>query len=204
MKRYILFIILIVSQSGLAQNNMFSDDDYARVYVEAGFVQPLGKLSNKFELSPSFGFWFRNKITHEEFIDLGFNFFIPKNPVDLSFAYRDSIVKYKSKHFAINIGSRFAKVITLSSKNPNVNLELNTGIGLALNSYKAPESLEFKEGEHSKETLTTFYLSQGIKLNYKNTGLQCHYQWSPYGLFNDRLEKDFGSQTLMFGIFYRQ
>lgn len=204
MKRYILFIILIVAQSGFAQSNMLSDDDYARVYVEAGFVQPLGKLSNKFELSPSFGFWFRNKITHEEFIDLGFNFFIPKNPVDPSFTYRDSIVKYKSKHFAINIGSRFAKVITLSSKNPDVNLELNTGIGLALNSYKAPESLEFKEGEHSKETLTTFYLSQGIKLNYKNTGLQCHYQWSPYGLFNDQLEKDFGSQTLMFGIFYRQ
>ncbi|MBE8725301.1 hypothetical protein [Flavobacterium hungaricum] len=204
MKKFVFILILIASQIGSAQNSMFSEDDYARVYVEAGFVQPLGKLSDKFELSPSFGFWFRNKITHEEFVDFGFNFFIPKKPVDASFVYHDSIAKYKSSHFAINIGTRFAKIIPLSQRVANFNVEWNSGIGLALNFYNAPNELEFDEGEHTKEVLTTFYVSQGIKLNYKNTGLQCHYQWSPYGLFNNRLEKDFGSQSLMFGIVYRQ
>ncbi len=204
MKKFIFILVLIVSQIGSAQNNVFSGDDYARVYVEAGFVQPLGKLSNKFELSPSFGFWFRNKITQEEFVDVGFNFFLPKDPINASFVYHDTIAKYKSSHFAINIGTRFAKIILLSQRATNFNIESNSGIGLALNFYNAPNQLEFNDGEHTKEVLTTFYVSQGIKLNYKNTGLQCHYQCSPYGLFNDRLEKAFGSQSLMFGIVYRQ
>lgn len=205
MKKLLILLFTIISQSVFSQEDPMSvGNDYERVYVEAGFVQPLGKLSDKFELSPSFGFWFRNKITHEEFVDFGFNFFIPKNPVEASFVYRDSIAKYKSEHFAINIGSRFAKIISLSSNSPNFNLELNTGIGLALNFYKAPQELEFEEGEHTKEVLTTFYLSQGVKLNYKNVGIQCHYQWSPYGLFNDQMEKNYGSQSLLFGIVYRQ
>ncbi|WP_337968331.1 hypothetical protein [uncultured Flavobacterium sp.] len=205
MRRFLLLLILIFSEFAFAQEE--SQDlskEYERVYVEAGFVQPIGKLSNKFDLSPSFGFWFRNKLTREDFVDFGFNFFIPKNPVDVNFKYRDSIVHYKSSHFAINIGTRFAKVIPLSQRKIDFNLEWNSGIGLALNFYNAPNELEFGDGEHTREVLTTFYLSQGIKLNYRNTGLQCHYQWSPYGLFNDQVEKNFGSQSLMFGIVYRQ
>jgi hypothetical protein len=205
MRRYLLLLILIFSEFAFAQNeSQNSSDQYERVYVEAGFVQPIGELSDKFDLSPSFGFWFRNKLNREDFVDFGFNFFVPKNPVDVNFKYRDSIVQYKSSHFAINIGTRFAKVIPLSRQKADFNLEWNSGIGLALNFYNAPKELEFGEREHTKEVLTTFYLSQGIKLNYRNTGLQCHYQWSPYNLFNDQVEKNFGSQSLMFGIVYRQ
>jgi len=199
MKKLFLIVSCFVFYSGFAQNN----DDYERIYVEGGFVKPLGKLSEKFEMAPSFGFWFRTKIMHDDCIDLGFNFFIPKNPIDPSFRYRDSIVKYDSKYFAINIGTRFAKVIPLSVKSNNLNVEWNSGIGLALNVYDAPKGLEFEKGEHSEEILTTFYLSQGVKVNYKNVGLQCHYQWSPYGLFNSRID-NFGSQSILFGIVYRQ
>ena len=92
----------------------------------------------------------------------------------------------------------------MSLRKKDFNLEWNSGIGLALNFYKAPYELDFEGGEYTKEVLTTFYLSHGIKFNYNNVGLQCHYQWSPYGLFNDKVEKDFGSQSLMFGIVYRQ
>uniref|UniRef100_UPI00404A1C81 hypothetical protein n=1 Tax=Gelidibacter sp. TaxID=2018083 RepID=UPI00404A1C81 len=178
--------------------------DYERIYVEAGFIKPLGNLSDKFEMSPSFGFWFRSKLFHEDYIDFGFNFFILKNPSEVNFNYRDSIVRYESKYFGINIGTRFAKVIQLSHKSKDINIEWNSGIGLALNVYDAPDSLQFKDDEHTNEVLTTFYVSQGIKLNYKNLGLQCHYQWSPYRLFNEKLEKNYGSQSLMFGIVYRQ
>ncbi|MCD0468254.1 hypothetical protein [Flavobacterium sp. JAS] len=205
MNKLFLILICIISQFAFSQNDKSSPiNEYERIYVEAGFVQPIGKLSNKFELSPSFGFWFRNKMDREDYIDFGFNFFIPKNPIEPNFKYRDSVVQYKSSHFAINIGTRFAKVIPLSQRTTNFNLEWNSGIGLALNFYNAPKELEFDDGEHTKEVLTTFYLSQGIKVNYKNVGLQCHYQWSPYNLFNDQVEKDFGSQSLMFGIVYRQ
>ena len=178
--------------------------DFERFYVEAGFVMPIGNLADRFELSPSFGFWYRSKMFPIDYIDIGFNFFILKNPSDAKFKYRDSIVNYKSKYFAINIGARFAKVIPLSRMTNRTSVEWNSGIGLALNVYEAPNDLQFDEGEHTNEILTTFYLSQGIKLNYKNLGIQAHYQWSPYGLFNEKLEKNFGSQSLMFGIVYRQ
>lgn len=181
-----------------------SKPNYERVYVEAGFVQPLGNLVNKFEISPSFGFWFRNRAAKKDFVDFGFNFFIPKQAPNVKFKYQDSILSYKSKYFSINIGARFAKVVPLSLESDNFNFEWNSGIGLALNVYKAPEEIEFEGEENSGEILTTIFLSQGIKVNYKNVGLQCHYQWSPYGLFSKNLEKDYGSQSLMFGIVYRQ
>ena len=204
MRKFYLILICVISQSMFAQKDSTSVDDYERIYVEAGFVKPIGKLSNQFEMSPSFGFWFRSRMNREDYIDFGFNLFVPKNPINCNFKYRDSIVKYKSSHFGINIGTRFAKVIPLSQNRKDFNIEWNSGIGLALNFYDAPEVLIFEDGEHTKEVLTTFYLSQGIKFNYKNVGLQCHYQWSPYGLFNDKLEKGYGSQSLMFGIVYRQ
>jgi hypothetical protein len=198
MKKYVL-IMLTVTTMGLSQKK-----DFERVYVEAGVVQPLGVMSQKFEPSPAFGFWFRSRLIKKDYIDFGFSFFIPNRPSPLQFEYRDSVLNYKSKHFAINLGTRFVKVMPLSLKNERINLEWNSGFGLALNTYQAPAEIEFAEGEYSRELLTTFYLSQGIKINYDNVGLQCHYQWSPYGLFNDQIRDAYGSHSLMFGIVYRQ
>jgi len=204
MKELFLVLSCVLFYTSKAQTKSDSlNEEYERIYVEAGFIKPLGNLSNKFEMSPSFGFWFRTKMFREDYVDFGFNFFIPKNPVHTDFKYRDSIAKYKSDHFGLNIGTRFAKVIPLSQKSKHFNTEWNSGIGLALNFYSAPDELEFGKGEYTNEVLTTFYLSQGIKVNYKNIGLQFHYQWSPYGLFNERID-DFGSQSIMFGIVYRQ
>lgn len=201
-----ILMLLVCMLFSIVQAQTPSDSlgmEYERVYIEAGFLQPLGKLSNKFEMSPSFGFWFRTKMNREDYIDLGFNFFIPKDPVEPDFKYRGRMVQYKSDRFAINIGTRFAKVLPLSQKSTNFNVEWNSGVGLALNFYSAPDELEFRKKEHTNEVLTTFYVSQGIKINYKSVGLQCHYQFSPYGLFNERID-NFGSQSLMFGIVYRQ
>lgn len=125
--------------------NFSSDADYERIYVEAGIFQPLGKLSNQFEASPSFGFWFRSKIQKNDFLDLGFNFFIPKNPVQPLFKYRDTEVNYKSKYFGANIGTRFARVFPISKKSSAFNLEWSSGLGVALNVYSAPNNLEFEK-----------------------------------------------------------
>ena len=206
MKKFLIIMLSILGFQGRAQEfvDTSSASDYERVYVEAGFLQPIGKLSKQFEIAPSFGFWFRSRIEKENFVDLGFNFFIPKNPVEPNFRYRNTTVNYKSDHFAINIGTRFAKVFPISKTTENFNVDWNSGIGIALNFYSAPDELEFGDREYTEEVLTTFYLSQGIKVNYKNVGLQCHYNWSPYGLFNEKLEQGFGSHSLMFGIVYRQ
>lgn len=201
MKRYILILVFFGLANLQAQQ---TTQDYERVYIEAGLVQPLGSLSNKFDTSSSFGFWFRNRIVHQDFVDFGFNFFIPRHARNVDFKVQDSNLSYKSKHFAINIGARFAKVMPLSLKSNHSNFEWNSGIGLALNVYKAPEDFVFEEGINTGEILTTFFLSQGIKINFKNIGLQCHYQLTPYGLFEKKVENNFGSQSLMFGIVYRQ
>jgi len=198
MKKYLL-ILLTFTAVCQSQNNNFE-----RVYIEVGAVKPLGIMADKFELSPSFGFWFRSRLVKEDFIDFGFNFFLPKNASTINFKFRDSILEYKSKNFAITIGTRFVKIMPLSLQTKNFNFEWNSGIGLALNSYQAPKGIEFKEGEHSEELLTTLYLSQGIKINYKNIGLYCHYHYSPYSLFNTKIEGEYGSQSLLFGIVYRQ
>lgn len=200
----IIFFILLIGFSGFSQKDTLSKNDYERVYIEVGFIKPLGKMGNKFETSPSIGFWFRNKIVREDYVDFGFNLFFPKKAKDIDFNFRDSIVKYESDHFGILIGTRFSKGVSLSNQTRNFNLEWNSGIGLALNFYEAPNELIFEEKEHTREVLTTFYLSQGMKLNYKNVGFQCHYNFSPYNLFNEKINDKYGSHSLMFGIVYRQ
>lgn len=199
MKKQFTIILLAFNLLSQAQNN-----DFERVYVEVGISQPIGKLADKFQTAPSFGFWFRNRFVKRDFIDLGFNFFVPSHPKTVNFKYRDSVLEYKSKHFALNIGARFVKIAPLTFTKNDINFEWNTGFGLALHFYQAPKEIVFGEGEYSREILTTFFLSQGLKVNYKNLGLQCHYQWLPYSLFNEKVPKDYGSQLIMFGILYKQ
>lgn len=64
MKKLLIIIVSVIGFQGKAQEflEISTEADYERIYVEAGFLQPIGKLSKQFEMSPSFGFWFRNKI----------------------------------------------------------------------------------------------------------------------------------------------
>ena len=56
----------------------------------------------------------------------------------------------------------------------------------------------------SSEALSTFHIGQGIKLNVDNVALQVQYQFTPYHIFYEYIDKDFGSQSLIFGIVYKQ
>jgi hypothetical protein len=140
MKKYILAFIGLMFNIMQSQTNK---PEYERVYIEIGYLKPFDKLSNKFDISPSFGFWFRNRIQKNDYVDLGFNFFIPNNPSNINFKFQDTILSYKSRYFAINIGARFAKVLPLSLQTNNFNFEWNSGVGLALNTYKAPDEIDF-------------------------------------------------------------
>jgi hypothetical protein len=194
---------ILVCFSAIAQKPL-AKAKYEGVYIEAGFVQPLGRLASRFEMSPSFGFWIRTTESGKNFVDLGFTLFIPRNASDINFRFKDSTVSYKSQKFAISVGGRYAKVFRLSSDPEGFSGEYNAGAGLAINMYLAPDELEFEKGERSEEILTTFYLSPGFKINYRNTGLQLHYQWAPYGVTSQKIRANYGSHLLMFGIVYRQ
>lgn len=203
-KSYYLLVLFLFTKGFCQKNTNDLNSDYERVYIEVGIISPLGNLKNKFESSPSFGFWFRNRIIKDDYVDFGFNFFIPKNPRNLIVSINDTVLSYKSDHFAINIGARFARVMPLSMQSDNTTIEWNSGIGAGLNFYDAPDEFTFKEGKNKQEVLATFLISQGIKLNYKNVGFQIHYQFSPYRLFMKNHEPNFGSQSLLFGFVYRQ
>ena len=87
MKKYILALIGLMFNIMQSQTN---NPEYERVYIEIGYLKPLDKLSNKFDISPSFGFWFRNRIQKNDYVDLGFNFFKEKCIFNLrrpSFSY---------------------------------------------------------------------------------------------------------------------
>lgn len=187
--------------------------EYERVYVEVGLVKPIGNLSTKFEASPCFGFWFRSKIKNDDYIDVGFNVMIPQQASNIDFTYKDSVFSLKSHRFGGNLGFRFAKVFPFSNVSPRNNIEWNTGFGVAALFYDANHkryedirSGKYKSNNNETYTygLATLFLSQGIKINIKNVGLQFNYQFTPYGLFEKRMEPNFGSQSIMFGIYYRQ
>lgn len=197
---FIFFFVKVFSQ----ENNADINFEYERVYIEVGVLSPLGKLKDKFDNAPSFGFWFRNRIIKDDYVDLGFNFFVPNNPRNIKVGINDTVLSYKSDHFAINIGVRFARVMPLSITANKTNIEWNSGFGIALNFYDAPDEYSFEKGMEKQEVLTTILISQGLKINYKNVGLQVHYQFLPYRLFMKNHEPNFGSQSLMFGIVYRQ
>lgn len=200
----IYYFMMLVSCLGFSQNDSITKNEYERVYLEVGVIKPLGKMADKFETSPSIGFWYRTKIVREDYVDFGFTIFVPNKARDIDFKYRDSIVKYESDHFGISVGTRFSKGISMSNQTKNFNLEWNSGIGLAFNFYDAPNELVFKEDESKHEILCALYLSQGIKLNYKNMGFQCHYNFSPYDLFSENMNEKYGSHSLLFGLVYRQ
>jgi hypothetical protein len=187
--------------------------EYERVYIEVGLVKSIEKLSNKFELSPSYGIWFRSKIKDDDYIDIGLNIMIPKHASKINLAYKDSLFSLDSNRFGGNLGFRFAKIFPFSRVSPRNNIEWNTGFGVAALFYDAnhkryDDIINDKYKKNNDETydfvLATIFVSQGIKLNLKNVGVHVNYQFTPYGLFENRISENFGSQSILFGIYYRQ
>lgn len=228
MKKCILIVCLFCLQYLKAQNSLekleklnqselfkeLEEEEYERVYVEIGLVKPIGNLSNKFDVSPCYGFWFRSKIKNNDFIDIGLNVMIPNNASNINVKYKDSTFSNGARRFGGNLGFRFAKVFPFSNVSPRNNVEWFTGFGVATMFYDANHkryedivngSYDADSSEKSYEfVLATFQFSQGVKINIKNVGLQFNYQFTPYGLFDNRIEPNFGSQSILFGIYYRQ
>lgn len=201
-------------QDLLSRQLVNDKSEYERVYVEVGLVKPFGNLSNKFEMSPSYGFWFRSRIKNDDYIDIGLNVMIPKEASNINLTYNDSTFSLSSRRFAGNLGFRFAKVFPLSTFSSRKNIEWNTGFGVAALFYDGNHRRyeDIVNGSYDVDNskvgydfaLVTILLSQGLKINFNNVGVQCNYQFTPYGLFENRLEPNFGSQSIMFGIYYRQ
>jgi hypothetical protein len=214
MKKLLILIVLFSSNMQFAQLTPSTESEYERVYVEVGVVKPLGNLQSKFDTSMQYGFWFRSKIIERHYIDIGVTMMIPHKATSIPFQHNDSLFTLRSNRFSGNLGVRFAKVFLFSNALSKTNIEWNSGFGLATLFYDANHKRydAKKEGIYNtKEDKNTYsmpvasiLISQGIKFNYKNVGIQCHYLWTPYNALNEKIESNFGSQSVYFGILYRQ
>ena len=203
MKKYIIIIILFQFYGIKAQKKDSLSTDYDRIYVEFGQIIPLGTLKKQFDQSLHYGFWLRTKIKHNNYWEVGFNFYIPKNAQPVQVFEKGSNHIFKSAKFNFSFGGRLSKVIELSK---NTNIDWVTGFGVKLYPYSIPNTLILTEEEKEKRDGNVIfqpYLAQGLRFNYKNIGLQVHYHYG-VNFQTLKLTENFGNSYLTFGVVYRQ
>jgi hypothetical protein len=206
MKKYILILVLVVFQNTNAQQKKYGA--YERVSIEAGILYPLGNLKNQIDPSVNLGFWLKSKVAVDQSVDLGVNFYIPKKKDSFDFERNDSIFRNIARGFSGMVGARYCKTILLS-ENKNISLDWFPSLGYAFFMYKSDflnlkNDLNTVDQKRTNTALSTIHFGQGIKLNIDNVAFQMQYQYTPYSLFYKYLDKDFGSQSLILGIVYKQ
>ena len=206
MKKLALLLLLTFAKMQ-AQDTIYYPkvDDFKRMYLEVGIMKPQGDLADKFEKSTNIGVWFRNKIKRNQFIDLGIEVDLLVKPRMVKYNFNDSIVKLESSKSGLKIGFRYSRIFPLSKKNPNFNLETNTGIGWSALYYSLPDDYpeHLVDKLDRKTNLHTIFLSQTLKFNIYDFGLFCTYSYTPHTLFTRHYEADFGSQSVAVGLVYR-
>jgi hypothetical protein len=171
-------------------------------------MYPLGALSTKFHPSPSIGFWVRTKVEERYSIDAGFSFYVPRRSSEFDYTIGHQIYKLDAKGFSGMVGTRFSRNFSLDK---NFDLVWDSSVGYAFFMYddRYQRGIDKEDGTYNGNSgytkgFSTIHLGQGLKLNYKNVGLQVQYQFTPYSLFYSELDNDFGSQALTVGLYYRQ
>ncbi|MDP2160223.1 MAG: hypothetical protein Q8K02_07060 [Flavobacterium sp.] len=210
-----LFSILCL-QFSIAQEivsdtiNIKKEKKHERFYIESGIHIPLDNLSKVIQPSPQIGFWYRSEFQKDNFVELGFNVFIPIKKEAFVFNIPDTLIKSDPKGASGMVGFRFNKIYQ-PFYNKSISLEWNSSFGYAFFLYDANYHRYLNQLQSETETnkpysraFSTIHTGMGFKINYKNTGFQAHYQWTPYALFSDYIDENFGSQALQIGIFYRQ
>jgi hypothetical protein len=214
MKKHIKKLIFVLIFNTIYSQNS-TEKEYEKVYIEVGALQPLGNLKNQFDASIDFGFWFRTKIEKTKCIDFGFNLYVPKNSKPFNYTYSDSIFRLKPSNFSGMIGFKYCKIFPISSHKKNINLEWINTFGLAFIFYSPADDRYYdikngttknKDGTNKSysNALTTFHLAEGLLFNIDNIGFQIQYQFNPFATTNPKLDANFGNQSLIFGLVYRQ
>lgn len=205
MKKIILLVL--VGQYIYCQNTTKVEkmEAYERVYIEVGAFNAIDNLKQKISLSPNVGFWFKTKLRTDESVDFGFNLNLPKTNEAFSYQKSDSIFVSKIAGISGMVGLRY-NLNYKFSKTKNISLDWFPSFGYAFARHKpillATDNMA--KTELNQEFFSTIHLGQGIRFNIDNIGIQVQYQYTPYHFFYKHLDKNFGSQSLIFGIVYRQ
>jgi hypothetical protein len=209
MKKYISIGLLITSLSFSQTNEEATIKyEYERLSFEVGAVVPLGYLSQQFKPSANLGFWYRSRVANNNFMDCGVSFYIPQNPSKIILKMNNYFQETRSRNFAGSINIRGVRTYPI---NMNYSLETNASAGFGFYSY----DISFGEnprncGENKDQacsdfrTFNTIHLAIGTTLRYKNLGIYSQYNFAPYHLFSNKIDKNFGQSYLSLGVVYFQ
>ena len=194
-----LFLVLFALQIN-AQDTIFFPkvDVFKRNVLEVSYGKPLGDLANKYESSITTAFYMRTKIAKKQFIDFGAELsgIVKGNSIDYKVGNEN--IQLDGSKSAFFLGFRYTRFL-IQSKDENFHIETNSGMGWKYLHYSKPEDEIYDELD-IKPTLNTIAVSQGVKIVLYGFGLHCNYQYSPYTLFNSKVERNFGASSINFGI----
>jgi hypothetical protein len=205
MKKLLLLLFFSLAMKG--QNSVPYKPNSEIINAEASIIIPIGNLSNKFDYAQSYGFWFKIKQENSIAVNAGFTALFLKNARPINYKFNDSIYTIDSNKFGFDLGIRAIKIIPISTNQKNY-FELGMTIGLNYLDYDFPSKKKNdKENDSTKDQKifqnVTFLLAPEIKYMHNNVGVKLQYRYTPYGI-NEEFESKFGSNSISFGIVYKQ
>ncbi len=197
----ILFLPILIN----AQNNAIYKPNSEIVNAEVSIILPIGNLSNKFDYSHCYGFWFKIGEDNGIAANIGFNLLFLKDARPINYTFKDSVYTIDSNKFGFDVGVRAIKRLPISN-NQKRYLELGLTLGFDYLVYDFPrEDTDKKEEDEPADPFrnTTILVSPEMRFMFKNVGVKLQYKYTPYGIIKD-FEAQFGSSSIAFGIVYKQ
>lgn len=194
------FLLVLIAFKMNAQDTIVFPkvDLYKRNILEVSYGIPLGALADKYESSINTAYYMRTKIATRQFIDFGAELSGIVKGKSVSYQLDNENIMLEGSKSSFFLGLRYTR-FWYQSPNENFHIESNSGIGWKYLHYSKPKGERFEEID-IKPTLHTIAFSQGVKIMLYGFGVHCNYHYSPYGLFNSKVERNFGSSSINFGL----
>lgn len=195
-----ILLILVVFNCNAQDTLVFKKPDlFRRNYIEIGYGKPQNQLSNKYEKTINIGYWVRNKVNLDQYIDLGLEFDFLEKARTTNYIYNNENIELLPNDLGLHFGVKYSRIFYLSPKNNNFSIETNSGIGWSALYYKKSEEIKKKDYDFNPN-INTIHLAQTFKISYKYLGIYLQYRYTPYSLFNEQIEKEFGNSTINIGL----
>lgn len=205
-------IALLYSTHALATTiDSIGSPYFTRIEVEAGMNVPLGSLKQTANLSPSIGLWYRIPISDNSTYSIGTSVYFPKST---GIRYLKDDFQSETKSFVGVLGLKLDKTILTFQKGKS-SLAWSSVLGYGFYFFDDVRARadydtwsQSKKDKNDKpafiKPFNTVHLAQGLLFQYHGYGIHFRYNYAPYHIFTDIIDKSFGSQSFTLGVFYRQ
>ena len=213
MKKLIVIILLFTFVKSNAQNFVQDTTAINRFKFDAGVFVPMVKLNDKIGASQIYSFNYSSKIDHNDILDLGFSIIVPQVKNEFNYTEIDSIYRVKNKGVNVLLGCKIHKQYFM---NKNTSFEWISSLGVSFFSFEDKINPDDISGYYTDENgkivyrcdtntkaLTSLFIGQGFGFKYKNAGIECMYNFTPYYWFQKKLDADFGNSSLILNLYYR-